>query len=73
MPPVTPSNWIGIKSALSPGPVCPQNFPDISNETEALKVMTKNRLKLLKRILPTLSNQSEDCLYLNIFSPIVGK
>ncbi|XP_061388047.1 neuroligin-3-like, partial [Musca vetustissima] len=32
--------------------------------------MPKGRLEYLKRLLPFLENQSEDCLYLNIFSPI---
>jgi carboxylesterase type B len=35
--------------------------------------MPKGRLEYLKRLLPFLQNQSEDCLYLNIFSPLHGK
>uniref|UniRef100_A0A1B0AZI2 Uncharacterized protein n=1 Tax=Glossina palpalis gambiensis TaxID=67801 RepID=A0A1B0AZI2_9MUSC len=32
--------------------------------------MPKGRLEYLKRLLPYLQNQSEDCLYLNIYVPI---
>lgn len=35
--------------------------------------MPKGRLEYLKRLLPYLINQSEDCLYLNIYAPIQGK
>ena len=35
--------------------------------------MTQGRLNILKRLLPTLQNQSEDCLYLNIYAPASGK
>lgn len=35
--------------------------------------MPKGRLEYLKRLLPFLLDQSEDCLYLNVFSPAHGK
>jgi neuroligin len=73
MPPVTPAIWSGTRSAQSSGPVCPQKLIDVNNETEALKTMTTGRLNILKRLLPTLQNQSEDCLYLNIYAPAVGE
>lgn len=53
--------------------VCPQRLPDISNETAALERMPKGRLEYLRRLLPYLRNQSEDCLYLNVYAPIQGK
>uniref|UniRef100_T1GP46 Uncharacterized protein n=1 Tax=Megaselia scalaris TaxID=36166 RepID=T1GP46_MEGSC len=32
--------------------------------------MPRGRLEYLKRLIPYLKNQSEDCLYLNIYVPI---
>lgn len=73
MPPVTPVPWNEDRDFNSYGPVCPQQLPNLSNETEALTRMTSYRYNNLKRLLPLLKNQSEDCLYLNIYLPAKGK
>jgi len=73
MPPVSGSPWSGTKMNEEPVPVCPQVLPSIENETEALRTMPKGRLAQLKRLLPMLRNQSEDCLYLNVFVPLTGE
>ncbi|TDG39690.1 hypothetical protein AWZ03_013887 [Drosophila navojoa] len=65
-----PAPWDGIRISDKYSPVCPQRLPNIQNETAALEKMPKGRLEYLKRLLPFLENQSEDCLYLNIFSPV---
>ncbi|VVD05480.1 unnamed protein product [Leptidea sinapis] len=63
MPPVSGAQWSGVKIAEEFSPVCPQVLPDIRNETAVLKRISKGRLEYLKRILPFLTNQSEDCLF----------
>ncbi|XP_046386327.1 neuroligin-4, X-linked-like [Ischnura elegans] len=69
-PPQPARKWEGIKVADRFAPVCPQKFPvDFSNRTAALAMMPRGRYLRLRRTLPLLTNQSEDCLFLNIYVP----
>lgn len=73
MPPVSGALWTGVKMADRFAPVCPQKLPDLDDEEAAVRRMSKGRVEFLKRLLPHLRNQSEDCLYLNIYAPTQGK
>ena len=72
MPPVTPSMWRSPRLADTFSPVCPQAGPHIGNLTEALLELPRGRVAYLEKLLPLLANQSEDCLYLNIYVPRGG-
>ena len=72
MPPVTVTPWRETRAASTFGPVCPQLLPDTRNETLALASMGRGRLRSLRSLKPILSNQSEDCLYLNVYAPVTG-
>ncbi|XP_064079174.1 neuroligin-4, X-linked-like isoform X1 [Macrobrachium nipponense] len=63
------SQWVGVHEATHFGPSCPQRFPDLSNETAALSRMSRAQYLRLRRYLPVLRRQNEDCLYLNIYVP----
>lgn len=63
MPPVTPSHWRGVRMANNLGPSCPQKVPRIINN------LSPGRIDYLKRLKPFIENHSEDCLYLNAYTP----
>ncbi|KAJ8683515.1 hypothetical protein QAD02_019307 [Eretmocerus hayati] len=67
MPPVSSAQWHGVRVADKFSPVCPQKLPNLTDK------MPKGRLDYLRRLLPYLKNQSEDCLYLNIYAPVQGE
>ncbi|XP_072751253.1 neuroligin-1 [Anoplolepis gracilipes] len=63
MPPVTPTPWRGTKIADTMPPACPQHPPPPDEK------LPRQRRAYLKRLGPVLANQSEDCLYLNLYVP----
>jgi len=72
-PPALPVVWSGTRLADTFGAVCPQRYPDISNRSAALLIMPRGRYHHLKRLIPLLANQSEDCLFLNLYVPGSGE
>ena len=71
MPPTAPTDkWTGIHMALKFRPVCPQKVPDIADLAGRLP---RSRVQHYQRLVPFLQDQTEDCLYLNIYRPIPGR
>lgn len=69
MPPITPSAWKHVRIADRVSAVCPQNVPVPADDAEALLKLPRARVVQLHRLSLLLSNQSEDCLYLNLYVP----
>nr|XP_048287111.1 pyrethroid hydrolase Ces2e-like isoform X2 [Myodes glareolus] len=56
-PPEAPEPWSGVRDGTSYPAMCPQN-----------DMMNSGALKMIKHFMPPIS-MSEDCLYLNIYTP----
>ena len=68
MPPTGPMDrWSGIRTALKHRPACPQRIP---KEEELEKKMHLGRVEQLKRLVPFIEQQDEECLSLNIYMPL---
>ncbi|XP_030040093.2 uncharacterized protein LOC115455607 [Manduca sexta] len=65
MPPVSAPPWPGVRMATRFAPVCPQALPPIKKDNPP----SLGRQHYLNRLKPFLANESEDCLYLNIYVP----
>lgn len=66
-PPEPPLSWPGIRNATQFGPVCPQFLEDRFLLNDMLPVwFTSN----LDTVVTYVQDQSEDCLYLNIYVPL---
>lgn len=66
MPPGSAPKWSDTKMATQFGPVCPQKFPSTQG-------MRPERKKYFEELRKYLLNESEDCLYLNVYAPFQGK
>ncbi|CAH2099404.1 unnamed protein product [Euphydryas editha] len=69
MPPVSAPPWSGVKMATHFAPVCPQTLPTIKKGNPP----SLGRQHYLHRLKPFLTQESEDCLYLNIYVPYRGE
>ncbi|XP_067084986.1 neuroligin-3-like isoform X3 [Osmerus mordax] len=67
LPPDQPSSWSGIKNATQFMPVCPQNIRNTVPEIMMPIWFTYN----LDFVATYIQDQSEDCLFLNIYVPTV--
>ncbi|XP_048389101.1 neuroligin 4 X-linked a isoform X2 [Stegostoma tigrinum] len=63
--PESPSSWTGIRNATHFAPVCPQNIHGILPDMMLPVWFTSN----LDIVATYIQDQSEDCLYLNVYVP----
>lgn len=64
--PGAPPPWKGLKRATKLSPVCPQMLPKLNNSHNQI---SSGRYDQLKRLLNYLKDESEDCLFLNLYVP----
>ena len=57
-PPQSPTSWKGVRDCARPSGICPQPRP---------------MGKAVKEFYPVLDEMTEDCLYLNIWTPAQSK
>lgn len=69
MPPSSPLPWLDVKRANRIEAVCPQKLPNLSDPSG----YNKGRYDQIKRLLPYLKRESEDCLYLNLYVTSFGE
>jgi len=71
MPPTSSmEKWDGVRVALNFRPVCPQRVPDVNR---LQRDVPTERVDHVKRLLPFLDKQNEECLNLNIYLPSRGQ
>ncbi|XP_041093386.1 neuroligin-2-like isoform X1 [Polyodon spathula] len=64
-PPEAPGSWSEVRNATQFAPVCPQNIHGVLPEIMLPVWFTDN----LEIVAGYVQNQSEDCLYLNVYVP----
>lgn len=69
-PTSSPLPWDSVKRCVELPPVCPQPLPDVGYPGGSLP---PDRMAYLRGLRPLLQRQSEDCLYLNIYTPHDGE
>jgi len=71
LPPTSPvTRWDGVRTALKFKPVCPQPLPNLNDVAKRAPAAVVDRLR---RTVPFLEQQQEDCLYLNVYVPVRGQ
>jgi len=71
MPPTSSmEKWDGVRVALKFRPVCPQQVPDVNRLQRDLPT---ERVDHIKRLLPFIDKQNEECLNLNVYVPTRSK